>query len=71
MGVDPALIEALGLDPSTAKMSSHGGSGFASSFKVTGVRDGEEAKFFVKTGTGPDSEVMFRGNTPFALLIPD
>ena len=64
MGVDPALAEALGLDPSTAKMASHGGSGFASSSKLTGLKDGKEARFFVKTGSGADAEVMFRGKYP-------
>lgn len=61
MSVDPALAEALGLDPSTAKMASHGGSGFASSSKLTGLKDGNEVRFFVKTGSGADAEVMFRG----------
>lgn len=65
MLVDPALTEALGLDPSTAKMSSYGGSGFASTFKLTGTRDGSAATFFVKTGSGPDSEVMFRGKPTY------
>ena len=65
MRVDPALTKALGLDPSTAKMSSYGGSGFASTFKLTGKRDGSEASFFVKTGSGSDSEVMFRGKLPY------
>ena len=61
MNVDPVLVEALGLDPATAEMSSYGGLGFTSTFMLTGVRDGEEAKFLVKTGSGPESEVMFRG----------
>lgn len=68
MGVDPALVEALGLAPSTAKMASHGGSGFASSSKLTGLKDGKEAQFFVKTGSGADAEVMFRGKLPTPLL---
>ena len=62
--VDPAILEALGLDPSTteAKIASHGGSGFASSFKLTVTTpDGEEKPYFVKTGSGKDAEVMFQG----------
>ena len=59
--VDPALLEALGLDSSVTKIATHGGSGFASTFRLTSTIQGEEVSFFVKTGTGPDAEVMFRG----------
>lgn len=59
--VDPALLEALKLDPSTTRISSHGGSGFSATFRLTTVVGGEEVSYFVKTGTGPDAEVMFRG----------
>ncbi|EFQ29967.1 fructosamine kinase [Colletotrichum graminicola M1.001] len=59
--VDPALIEALHLDPEQTKIASHGASGFASSFKLTSVVDGQPVNFFVKTGMGKDAEVMFRG----------
>ncbi|KAI1111226.1 fructosamine kinase [Nemania sp. NC0429] len=59
--VDPAIIEALGLDPNTAKLTSHGGSGFASTFKLTSTVDGKEINYFVKTGTGPDAALMFEG----------
>lgn len=59
--VDPAIIEALGLDPANAAMHSHGGSGFASTFKITSEKDGSPVNYFVKTGTGDDAKVMFRG----------
>ncbi|KAK1761503.1 fructosamine kinase, partial [Echria macrotheca] len=59
--VDPAILEALGLEATSSKMVSHGGSSFASSFKLTTSKDGQELAFFVKTGTGADAEVMFRG----------
>ncbi|KAK0612800.1 fructosamine kinase [Bombardia bombarda] len=60
--VDPAILQALGLDAASSKMAPHGGSGFASSFKLTGMtKDGEDRTFFVKTGTGPDADTMFRG----------
>lgn len=59
--VDPAVIEALQLDPEQTKIASHGGSGFASSFKLTSVVDGQPIKFFVKTGSGKEAEVMFTG----------
>lgn len=59
--VDPAIIEALGLDPANAAMHSHGGSGFASTFKINSEIDGKPVHYFVKTGTGKEAEVMFRG----------
>lgn len=59
--VDPAILEALGLDPAQTKMTSHGGSGFASTFKLTSTVDGAQKNFFVKTGTGRNADVMFTG----------
>lgn len=61
MPVDSAILAALGLDAQNTKQATHGGSGFSSTFKLTGLRDGREVNYFVKTGTGPDAEVMFRG----------
>ena len=60
-GVDPAILDALDLDPARTRIASHGGSGFASTFKLSSVKGGQEANYFVKTGTGKDAEVMFRG----------
>ncbi|RYP08359.1 hypothetical protein DL764_001928 [Monosporascus ibericus] len=59
--VDPAIIEALCLDPSLTKIASYGGSGFASTFKLSSTVDGKDRNFFVKTGTGSDAKVMFKG----------
>ncbi|KAI0972841.1 fructosamine kinase [Xylaria arbuscula] len=59
--VDPAIIEALGLDSTTAKFTSHGGSGFASTFKLSSTVNGKEINYFVKTGTGEDAVLMFQG----------
>lgn len=59
--IDSAIIEALHLDPKAARISSHGGSGFASTFKISSLVDGKEINYFVKTGSGPESEVMFKG----------
>ncbi|KAI6088997.1 fructosamine kinase [Hypoxylon rubiginosum] len=59
--VDPAILEALALDPQATKIASHGGSGFASTFKLSSTVDGKEKNYFVKTGTGSDSELMFKG----------
>lgn len=59
--VDPAILEALGLEATSSKLVSHGGSGFSSTYKLIAAKDGEDLTFFVKIGTGPDAEVMFRG----------
>lgn len=61
--VDSAIIEALSLDPEQTKITSHGASGFASSFKLTSVIDGQPTNFFVKMGSGKDAEIMFRGQS--------
>lgn len=61
MPVDSAILAALGLDAQNTKQATHGGSGFSSTFKLTGLKDGREVNYFVKTGTGRDAEVMFRG----------
>ena len=59
---DSAILDALGLDPSSVHLESRG-SGFSSTFKLTGVPTGSEVtrSFFVKTGSGQDAEAMFRG----------
>lgn len=64
--VDPAILSTLNLPPSTrATLTPHGGSGFASSYKLTVTTDKDEGeisrRYFVKTGTGPSSQIMFRG----------
>ena len=59
--VDPAILEALGLDVAHTTIASHGGSGFASTFKLSTTVDGQQRHYFVKTGTGKDAELMFRG----------
>jgi protein-ribulosamine 3-kinase len=67
--VDPAIIEALGLDPANSAMNAHGGSGFASTFKITSEKDGKPLNFFVKTGTGEGAEVMFKGTSTFCSIL--
>jgi len=65
--VDQAILKALGVPAtSSAKLTPHGGSGFASSYKLTITADDKTnppkiTHYFVKTGTGPSSEIMFRG----------
>ncbi len=60
--LDPAITVALSLDPAATSVVSHGGSNFASTFKITSVgSDGEEKSYFVKTGMGVDSKIMFAG----------
>ena len=74
--VDPAILEALNLEATGSKLVSHGGSGFSSTYKLTATKNGKKLAFFVKIGTGPDAEVMFRGTPllplpPSLLLTPD
>lgn len=69
--LDPAVARALSLGPDTAaSVSAHGGSRFSTVAKITatmpadagGDGDGRRKKiFFMKTGSGSDVEVMFRG----------
>ncbi|CAK7270926.1 hypothetical protein SEPCBS119000_004338 [Sporothrix epigloea] len=80
MRVDQAIIRALGLDPATATIDSHGGSGFASTYKVTGERQGTKStssdgtirvQYFIKTGSGTGAETMFRGEFASLNAIAD
>lgn len=63
--VDPAILDALGLEATSSKLVSHGGSGFSSTYKLIATKDGQELTYFVKTGKGPSAEIMFRGMYPF------
>lgn len=65
--VDPAVLEALSLDAQNTSITPHGGSGFASSFKLTTTtRDDsgneKEKLYFVKVAKGEGSKVMFAGS---------
>jgi len=59
--VDQAVLEALGLEATGSKMVAHGGSSFASTYKLTASKDGHEFAYFMKTGVGAEAETMFRG----------
>ena len=73
--IDPAIIRALSLDASTAKIFSHGGSGFASTFRVTAStskstsastsnthqQEPDTPTFFLKTSSSPGAATMFEG----------
>ncbi|KAI9790675.1 MAG: hypothetical protein M1835_000815 [Candelina submexicana] len=61
MKLDSAVVKALSLDPSTTTVASHGGSGFSTTAKISTTLNGEEKKFFMKTGKGKDAEIMFEG----------
>ncbi|KIV87061.1 hypothetical protein PV11_02632 [Exophiala sideris] len=54
--IDPAILRALSLD-SSAKISTHGSSGFASTFRITTP----SASVFVKTSSSNGAQVMFEG----------
>ena len=55
--VDSAVLRALSLSPASAKMTSHGGSGFVSTNRLTTP----DMSIFVKTSSSTDAEVMFQG----------
>jgi protein-ribulosamine 3-kinase len=55
-------IQALELDASSTTLVAHGGSGFVFTSKLTGRVDGIEKQYFVKTGMGKESELIFAGN---------
>lgn len=55
--IDPSILRALSLDASTAKIASHGGSGFASTFRITT----STTSIFVKTSPGSAAATMFEG----------
>lgn len=59
--IDSTILKALSLDASTTTITSHGGSGFATTSKITSIVDGRERLYFVKTGRGKNSEIMFTG----------
>ena len=63
--IDSAISRALSLNVATSTMASHGGSGFASTFKLIsrsdGGGDGGEKVYFVKIGKGDRAGVMFEG----------
>lgn len=63
MKVDPAIVKLLSLDPEKTSVSSAGGgSTFASTSKIVSQGDdGSEKAYFMKTGTGKESEIMFAG----------
>ncbi|EHK98832.1 hypothetical protein M7I_5341 [Glarea lozoyensis 74030] len=59
--IDKAILSALALDAATTTIASHGGSGFASTLKLTSHKDDIEKLYFVKTGRGKEAGVMFEG----------
>ncbi|KAL8747548.1 MAG: hypothetical protein Q9190_000587 [Brigantiaea leucoxantha] len=62
MRLDPAIVQALSLDPASTTVASHGSSGFNATAKIsTTLKDGIQKHFFMKTAPGKDAKVMFRG----------
>lgn len=60
--IDSAILTALNLDENHTTISSAGGSGFSSTFKLSTTKDGQPFDYFVKTGSGDGARVMFEGN---------
>lgn len=67
--IDPAIIQALSLEQANTTITSHGGSSFTNTFKLT-TKDanGKQKCYFMKTGKGEDSKVMFAGIFSFLIL---
>jgi protein-ribulosamine 3-kinase len=60
--IDQAILSALSLDTATTTIASHGGSGFANTFKlVSNKGNNDEKLYFVKIGKGESAGVMFEG----------
>ncbi|KAK5087787.1 hypothetical protein LTS08_008111 [Lithohypha guttulata] len=59
--IDPAIIRGLSsscnIDPSTAEISKHGGSGFASTYRINTA----DTSIFVKTSSSRGAATMFEG----------
>ena len=55
--IDPAILSALAISPSTATIKSHGGSGFAGTYRITTP----STSYFVKTANSSGAKVMFEG----------
>ncbi|GAB0136253.1 hypothetical protein EsDP_00004562 [Epichloe bromicola] len=69
--VDVEILKALGLQDEEAQISSHGGSGFSSTFKLTATKNGQPINYFVKTGAGKNAELMFKGEHASLNAIQD
>jgi protein-ribulosamine 3-kinase len=63
MSLDRSILRALSLPTSTKiTVNPHGGSGFASTSKITATASNDSTQsFFLKTSTSADAETMFRG----------
>ncbi|RMZ91709.1 hypothetical protein DV736_g1036, partial [Chaetothyriales sp. CBS 134916] len=55
--IDPAILRSLSLSPGTATIKPHGGSGFASTARISTP----DTSYFVKTSTSPGAAIMFEG----------
>lgn len=60
--MDSAIAKVLSLEEPWPEMEELGGSGFASTYKITSKANGETKTYFVKTG-GPGSKAMFAGKS--------
>ena len=67
--VDSEILKALGLDAKDASIASHGGSGFASTLKLSAVKDGKPIHYFIKTKSGNGAETMFKGTQANAVIF--
>ncbi|KAL9123154.1 MAG: hypothetical protein Q9187_000299 [Circinaria calcarea] len=60
--LDPAIVRALSLDPSSSGIAPRSGSAFSTTAKITTTSgDGSEKHYFLKMGPGTDAAIMFEG----------
>jgi len=60
--IDSAILKALALDAEHASISTYGGSGFSSTFRIQAKDStGKKKLYFVKTRKGMDGKIMFIG----------
>lgn len=54
MALDPAIINALSIEPENTKVYPHGHSGFTTSAKISTRQGGVPVELFLKTGPNGD-----------------
>ena len=68
MKLDSAIAKLLSLDARRTTVSSGGGVGMSSASTaniMTKLQDGSNKKFFMKTASGSEAEIMFKGAAHF------
>lgn len=62
MKLNDAMLEAIGVDPPATRVSSTGALSASSSKIVAELPNRKKKQFFVKTGKGEETAIMFEGS---------